>query len=129
MFVHISGRCVVSEFVVGRVGSGHGRTGGEGKGHSDERIIQVLEADALNVASTGRAVAAGAEVRRGSLPGGTEATGGGHQAAGGGARRRHPESCLYHRGARPAAERTSTGVIMSGITLTFCWNSCHIWPP
>lgn len=32
MVVHISGRCVVSEFVVGRVGSGHGRTSGEGKG-------------------------------------------------------------------------------------------------
>lgn len=92
--------------------------GGRGRGwggrHSDEWIIQVLEADALNVASTGRAVAAGAEVWRGSLPGGAEATGGGHQAACRGARRLHPESGFYHRGAGPAGERTSTRVIMSG---------------
>lgn len=60
--------------------------------HSDQRFIQVLEADALNVASTGRAVAAGAEVWRGSVPGGTEAAGGGHQAADGGAGHLHPES-------------------------------------
>lgn len=80
----------------------------------------MLEADALNVASTGRAVAAGAEVWRGSLPGGTEATGGGHQAAGRGARRLHPESGFYHRGARPAGEGTSKRVIMSAIKLTFC---------
>lgn len=116
MVVHISGRCVVSEFVVGRVGSGHGHTWGRGEErHSDEWIIQVLEADALNVSSTGRAVAAGAEVWRGSLPGGTEATGGGHQAAGRGARRLHPESGFYHRGARPAGEHTLTRVIMSVI--------------
>lgn len=33
----------------------------------------MLEADALDVASIGRAVATGAEVRRGGVPGGAEA--------------------------------------------------------
>lgn len=105
---------------------------GGGGWHSDECFIQVLEADALNVASIGRAVAAGAEVRRGGLPGGTEATGGGHQAADGGAGRLHPESCFYHRGARPAGERTSTREITSAIRLTFCCRKdiiYHISPP
>lgn len=72
-------------------------------------IRSVLEADALNVPSIGRAVATGAEVWRGGVPGGAEATGGGHQATtDGGAGRLHPESCFYHRGARPAGERTPT---------------------
>lgn len=130
MFVHISGRYVVSEFVVenrvmaiGGMGWGH---------HSDEWFIQVLEADALNVASIGRAVAAGAEVWRGGLPGGTEATGGRHQAADGRAGRLHPVSSFYHRGARPAGERTWTREIMSVIRLTFCCRKdiiCHISAP
>lgn len=58
--------------------------------HSDQWFIQVLEA--VNVASIGRAVATGAEVWRGSVPGGTEAAGGGHQAADGGAGHLSPES-------------------------------------
>lgn len=76
-----------------------------GGGHSDQWFIQVFEADALNIASIGRAVASGAEVWRGSVPGGTEAIGGGHQAADGGARCLHPESCFYQRGARPTGGR------------------------
>lgn len=60
--------------------------------HSDQWFIQVLEADALNVASTGRAVATGAEVWRGSVSGGTEAAAGGHQTSDGGAGHLHPES-------------------------------------
>lgn len=72
----------------------------------------MLEADALDVASIGRAVAAGAEVRRGSVPGRTEAAGGRHQAAdrGAGSLMRHPESGFYHRGAGPARRHTSTPV-------------------
>lgn len=74
--------------------------------HSDQRFIQVLEADALDVASIGRAVAAGAEVRRGGVPGGAEAAGGGHQAADGGAGHLRPESGFDHGGAGPAGEPT-----------------------
>lgn len=81
-------------------------------GQLDWRLIQVLEADALDVASIGRAVTAGAEVWRGSVPGRTEATSGRHQAADGGARSLmlHPESWFYHHRAGPARRHTSTPV-------------------
>lgn len=73
-------------------------------GQLDWWLVQVLEADALDVASIGRAVAAGAEVWRGGVPGGTEATGRRHQAAdrGPGSLMLHPESWFYHRRAGPA---------------------------
>ena len=86
-FVHIIGRYAVSEFLDGEEGLRHGQ-----QSHSEQWFIQVLEADALNVASIGRAVATGAEVWRGGVPGGTEAAGGGHQAADGGAGHLRPES-------------------------------------
>lgn len=70
----------------------------------------MLEADALDVASIGRAVTAGAEVWRGGVPGRTEAAGGRHQAADRGARglMLHPESWFYHCRAGPARQQTST---------------------
>lgn len=60
--------------------------------------------EALNVANVGRAVPAGAEVRRGSVPSGAEAAGGRHQAADrrAGSLMLHPESWFYHCRARPA---------------------------
>lgn len=89
-----------------RARRGYGRSGGrQGRsGHLDWWLVQVLEADALDVASIGRAVTAGAEVWRGGVPGGTEATGGRHQAAdrGAGSLMLHPESWFYHRRAGPA---------------------------
>lgn len=72
--MHISVRYVVSELWcshlgaaglgVGRGGRGYGRSGWrQGRsGYLDWRLVQVLEADALDVASIGRAVTAGAEV-------------------------------------------------------------------
>lgn len=89
----------------GKAGYGRGGWGRDGTGGQlDWRVVQVLEADTLDVASIGRAVTAGAEVRRGSVPGGTEATGGRHQAAdrGAGGLMLHPESWFYHHGAGPA---------------------------
>lgn len=73
-------------------------------GWLDRRLVQVLEADALDVASIGRAVTAGAEVRRGGVSGGAEASGGRHQAADRRARslRLDPESWFYHCRACPA---------------------------
>lgn len=64
----------------------------------------MLEADALDVASIGRAVTAGAEIWRGGVAGGTEATAGRHQAADRGARglMLHPEAWFYHCRAGPA---------------------------
>lgn len=72
----------------------------------------MLEADALDVASIGRAVTTGAVVWRGSVPGGTEATAGRNQATDGGARSLvlHPESWFHHRGAGPTGQHTSTTI-------------------
>jgi len=72
-------------------------------------LVQAPEADVLNVANVGRAVAAGAEVWCGSVADRTEATSRGHQAADGGAGglMLHPESGFYRR-AGPATQHTST---------------------
>lgn len=68
----------------------------------------MLEADALDVASIGRAVTTGAVVWCGSVPGGTEATAGRTQAADGGARSLvlHPESWFHRCGAGPTGQHT-----------------------
>ena len=52
----------------------------------------------LDVAGVGRAVAAGAEVWRGGVPGGAEAC----RGAGG---LRHPEAWFHHRRAGPAGAK------------------------
>lgn len=77
-----------------------------------EGLVQVLEADALDVVDVGRAVTAGTEVWRGNVADRTEATRRRHPAADGRAGRLvvHPESGFYCR-ARPARRCTSTSVV------------------
>ena len=78
----------------------------------------MFEADAMQRAGMGRAVAARAEVWRGGAePSRAEAAGRGPQAAGGGAGgvRRHPRSVFDHRRAGPAGRRAKvTGYYGSG---------------
>lgn len=91
-------------------------TGWAGRGWLDRGLVQVFEADALDVASIGRAVAAGAVVRAGAVPGGTEAPGGRAQTphrGPGGLLLLHPGPGLQsHRAgpARPAQHRQTQTV-------------------
>lgn len=133
---------IFKKVVVGRESRswrGYGRSvsAGRRRGELNRWLVQVLEADALDVANIGRAVAAGAEVWRGSVPAGTEATSGGHHAADGGAGRLmlHPESWFYHSRARPTSQKTATavgGYIYITVTLSlFFFNPetrdlCHL---
>lgn len=91
-------------------------------GRSDRRPVQVLEADALDVAGVGGAVTAGAEVRRGGVPGGTEATGGRHLTSDRGPESllRRPEARFCHRRAGPARRHTSTRSVVALTVLLPC---------